>query len=110
MVGVTGFEPAASSSRTKRATKLRHTPMTTPRVYLMLGRTPNRDRLVARSDAPAVRSPIAMPAGPRSPSMLAPVAARAGGEAVGGALEGLEVDLPVSGCERALADDAGGVQ
>ena len=26
MVGVTGFEPAASSSRTKRATKLRHTP------------------------------------------------------------------------------------
>ena len=27
LVGVTGFEPAASSSRTKRATKLRHTPM-----------------------------------------------------------------------------------
>jgi hypothetical protein len=27
MVGVTGFEPAASSSRTTRATKLRHTPM-----------------------------------------------------------------------------------
>jgi hypothetical protein len=26
-VGVTGFEPATSSSRTKRATKLRHTPM-----------------------------------------------------------------------------------
>ena len=26
MVGVTGFEPAASSSRTKHATKLRHTP------------------------------------------------------------------------------------
>jgi hypothetical protein len=26
LVGVTGFEPAASSSRTKRATKLRHTP------------------------------------------------------------------------------------
>ena len=25
-VGVTGFEPATSSSRTKRATKLRHTP------------------------------------------------------------------------------------
>jgi hypothetical protein len=25
-VGVAGFEPAASSSRTKRATKLRHTP------------------------------------------------------------------------------------
>ena len=27
VVGVTGFEPAASSSRTKRATKLRHTPV-----------------------------------------------------------------------------------
>ncbi len=27
VVGVTGFEPAASSSRTTRATKLRHTPM-----------------------------------------------------------------------------------
>src|ERR1700684_2705039 len=30
-VGVTGFEPAASSSRTKRATKLRHTPADCPR-------------------------------------------------------------------------------
>jgi Phage integrase family len=28
-VGVTGFEPATSSSRTKRATKLRHTPCRT---------------------------------------------------------------------------------
>ena len=28
-VGVTGFEPSTSSSRTKRATKLRHTPMLT---------------------------------------------------------------------------------
>ena len=27
LVGVTGFEPATSSSRTTRATKLRHTPM-----------------------------------------------------------------------------------
>ncbi len=27
LVGVTGFEPATSSSRTMRATKLRHTPM-----------------------------------------------------------------------------------
>ena len=26
MVGVAGFEPTASSSRTKRATRLRHTP------------------------------------------------------------------------------------
>ena len=30
LVGVTGFEPAASSSRTKRATKLRHTPWQSP--------------------------------------------------------------------------------
>ena len=29
LVGVTGFEPATSSSRTKRATKLRHTPWLT---------------------------------------------------------------------------------
>ena len=29
MVGVTGFEPMASWSRTKRDTKLRHTPMST---------------------------------------------------------------------------------
>ena len=28
MVGVTGFEPATSSSRTTRATKLRYTPLT----------------------------------------------------------------------------------
>jgi hypothetical protein len=26
VVGLTGFEPATSSSRTKRATKLRHSP------------------------------------------------------------------------------------
>jgi hypothetical protein len=32
LVGVTGFEPAASSSRTKRATKLRHTPVVRKRV------------------------------------------------------------------------------
>ena len=30
LVGVTGFEPATSSSRTKRATKLRHTPLDGP--------------------------------------------------------------------------------
>src|SRR5690606_22947084 len=30
VVGVTGFEPAASSARTKRATKLRHTPLLQP--------------------------------------------------------------------------------
>ena len=31
LVGVAGFEPAASSSRTKRAAKLRHTPVTDER-------------------------------------------------------------------------------
>jgi hypothetical protein len=36
-VGVTGFEPAASSSRTTRATKLRHTPL------LRLARQPVKD-------------------------------------------------------------------
>ena len=30
LVGVAGFEPTASSSRTKRATKLRHTPKVQP--------------------------------------------------------------------------------
>ena len=30
LVGVTGFEPATSSSRTKRATKLRYTPNLEP--------------------------------------------------------------------------------
>ena len=33
MVGVAGFEPAASWSRTKRDTKLRHTPMQTATYY-----------------------------------------------------------------------------
>ncbi len=32
-VGVAGFEPTASSSRTKRATKLRHTPLKAPTAY-----------------------------------------------------------------------------
>ena len=33
LVGVAGFEPTASSSRTKRATKLRHTPCATGPAY-----------------------------------------------------------------------------
>lgn len=32
-VGVAGFEPTASSSRTKRATKLRHTPLEASTAY-----------------------------------------------------------------------------
>ena len=38
LVGVTGFEPATSSSRTKRATKLRHTPRCEERVPRELAR------------------------------------------------------------------------
>ncbi len=30
LVGVPGFEPGTSASRTQRAAKLRHTPMSTP--------------------------------------------------------------------------------
>ena len=42
-VGVAGFEPTASSSRTKRATKLRHTPV--PNEYSHTSsENPNRDR------------------------------------------------------------------
>ena len=49
MVGLTGFEPAASSSRTRRATKLRHSPIAGPaqpgdkhgRAYRLAGAAPN---------------------------------------------------------------------
>ena len=34
VVGITGFEPAASSSRTKRATKLRYIPKKTAYYYI----------------------------------------------------------------------------
>ena len=37
LVGVTGFEPATSSSRTKRATKLRHTPWQSPPCENLVG-------------------------------------------------------------------------
>ena len=33
MVGLAGFEPAASSSRTKRATRLRYSPFLTTGIY-----------------------------------------------------------------------------
>ena len=36
-VGLTGFEPAASSSRTKRATKLRHSPIGNQRMLAEAG-------------------------------------------------------------------------
>ena len=47
-VGVAGFEPTASSSRTKRATKLRHTPV--PFEYSLTSSIiPNRDEPTRRS-------------------------------------------------------------
>jgi hypothetical protein len=40
LVGVAGFEPTASSSRTKRATKLRHTPVAVASLADRVGRAP----------------------------------------------------------------------
>ena len=37
-VGLAGFEPAASSSRTKRATKLRYSPFGNSWIYYTIGR------------------------------------------------------------------------
>ncbi len=57
MVGVTGFEPATSSSRTKRATKLRHTPILHPssgrrfRISLSDAKRPNGVHLPLRIGA-----------------------------------------------------------
>ena len=41
MVGITGFEPAASSSRTKRATKLRYIPMALSIVFFTMNIIPH---------------------------------------------------------------------
>ena len=52
-VGVTGFEPAASSSRTTRATKLRHTPW-----HVAEARGPQRHpRIADRVGAPEIGPP-----------------------------------------------------
>ncbi len=45
VVGVTGFEPAASSSRTTRATKLRHTPIRCPAQNFFKVRKSNLSRI-----------------------------------------------------------------
>jgi site-specific DNA recombinase len=55
MVGVTGFEPAASSSRTKRATKLRHTPQSN-RPSITGARTPIARRVARPQRATSVNT------------------------------------------------------
>src|SRR6476619_31020 len=75
MVRVTGFEPAASSSRTKRATKLRHTPWLRLPPRTRATRTEN-----SRATAPAPNRVHAdpgmpvhfVPAGRRFPTSAAP--------------------------------------
>jgi hypothetical protein len=53
-VGVAGFEPAASSSRTKRAAKLRHTPLAALAAALPRGlHGPWNPRESSRSRGPA---------------------------------------------------------
>ena len=47
MVGVTGFEPATSSSRTKRATKLRHTPLASAKASHSLAETLARPHIAS---------------------------------------------------------------
>jgi hypothetical protein len=60
MVGLTGFEPAASSSRTRRATKLRHSP-TFARV----------ETLTSNASIPEPAEPLEIdpPGGPASPQL-----------------------------------------
>jgi hypothetical protein len=53
MVGVRGFEPPASSSRTRRATRLRHTPAfksTSVRHAVALAKTDGRSERIRTSD------------------------------------------------------------
>ena len=61
-VGVAGFEPAASSSRTKRAAKLRYTPPArnltgAARDFDSLAETRTRSRTAARSAGRAGQNP-----------------------------------------------------
>jgi hypothetical protein len=57
LVGVAGFEPAASSSRTKRAAKLRYTPAArnltgTARDFSSLAETRTRSRTAPAAPGP----------------------------------------------------------
>ena len=47
LVGVTGFEPATSASRTLRATKLRHTPLVNRGNYIIIYMMPRKNSFFA---------------------------------------------------------------
>ena len=65
VVGVAGFEPTTSSSRTKRATKLRHTPRAAGDSIA----SPHRREEIgsAESSVTSVFAPRGNPVGPRCP-------------------------------------------
>src|SRR5687768_5204403 len=75
-VGLTGFEPAASSSRTRRATKLRHSPPPGPTI-----RSGQRGRAY-RSGEELPKSPRGV--GPRGSGGRAPPGERQVGDPAGG--------------------------
>ena len=65
IVGVAGFEPTTSSSRTKRATKLRHTPCAAGD---SIASTHRREEIRAtESSVTSVFAPCRNPVGPRCP-------------------------------------------
>ena len=65
IVGVAGFEPTTSSSRTKRATKLRHTPCAAGDSIASTHR--GEEIGLAESSVTSVFAPCGNPVGPRCP-------------------------------------------
>ena len=65
IVGVAGFEPTTSSSRTKRATKLRHTPCAAGDSIASTHR--GEEIGLAESSVTSVFAPRGNPVGPRRP-------------------------------------------
>ena len=65
IVGVAGFEPTTSSSRTKRATKLRHTPCAAGDSIASTHR--GEEIGLAESSVTSVFAPRGNPVGPRCP-------------------------------------------
>ena len=65
VVGVAGFEPTTSSSRTKRATKLRHTPCAAGDSIASTHR--GEEIGLAESSVTSVFAPRGNPVGPRCP-------------------------------------------